>query len=70
MNLGLIGQAVRHVRGANVDDIVVLLALFFGQAARHRGGTVRVAAGQYLGFAAILGSEHDQPQARGRHRLL
>ncbi|MFE3175794.1 cadmium resistance transporter [Amycolatopsis sp. NPDC059090] len=37
----------------NVDDIVVL-ALFFGQAAGSRGGTARVVAGQYLGFAAIL----------------
>ena len=37
----------------NVDDLVVL-ALFFGQAAARRGGPARVVAGQYLGFGAIL----------------
>jgi cadmium resistance protein CadD (predicted permease) len=37
----------------NIDDLLIL-ALFFGQAVGHRGGTVRVVAGQYLGFGAIL----------------
>ncbi|MFB9411355.1 hypothetical protein [Dactylosporangium matsuzakiense] len=37
----------------NVDDLVVL-ALFFAQGAGQRGVTRRIAAGQYLGFAAIV----------------
>ncbi|WP_445190059.1 cadmium resistance transporter [Pseudonocardia sp. Cha107L01] len=37
----------------NIDDILVL-ALFFGRCAGHRGAAVRVVIGQYLGFAAIL----------------
>jgi cadmium resistance protein CadD (predicted permease) len=37
----------------NIDDILVL-ALFFGKGAGHRSTTARIAAGQYLGFAAIL----------------
>ena len=37
----------------NVDDILVL-ALFFGRCAGHRGAAARVVLGQYLGFAAIL----------------
>jgi cadmium resistance protein CadD (predicted permease) len=37
----------------NVDDLVIL-ALFFGQAAGRRGAEARVVAGQYLGFTAIL----------------
>jgi cadmium resistance protein CadD (predicted permease) len=53
VDLGLIGQAVVMFAATNVDDIV-LLALFLGQAAGHRGGAARVVAGQYLGFAAIL----------------
>jgi cadmium resistance protein CadD (predicted permease) len=36
----------------NIDDIV-LLALFFG-GARRQGAAIRVVAGQYLGFIAIL----------------
>jgi hypothetical protein len=52
VSLGLIGQAVGLFAVTNIDDIVVL-ALFFGQAA-GRSGTVRVVLGQYLGFAAIL----------------
>ena len=37
----------------NIDDIVVL-ALFFSQAAGNRAAVARVVAGQYLGFIAIL----------------
>jgi len=37
----------------NIDDILIL-ALFFGQSAGHRGAAARVVLGQYLGFAAIL----------------
>jgi cadmium resistance protein CadD (predicted permease) len=37
----------------NVDDVVIL-ALFFGQAAGRPGGARRVVVGQYLGFAGIL----------------
>lgn len=53
MNLGLVGQAVGMFVVTNIDDIV-LLALFFGQAARRRGGTTQVVLGQYLGVVAIL----------------
>ena len=53
MDLGLVGQAVGMFAVTNVDDIVIL-AVFFGQAAGRRDGAARVVAGQYLGFAAIL----------------
>lgn len=53
MGLTTLGQALAMFAVTNVDDIVVL-ALFFDQAAGHRTGVVRVVLGQYLGFAAIL----------------
>lgn len=53
MGLTLVGQAVGMFAVTNIDDLLIL-ALFFGQAAGHRGGAVRVVAGQYLGFGAIL----------------
>ncbi|MGB3485973.1 MAG: cadmium resistance transporter [Mycobacterium sp.] len=37
----------------NIDDIVIL-AVFFGRAGGSRSAAVRIAVGQYLGFAAIL----------------
>jgi cadmium resistance protein CadD (predicted permease) len=37
----------------NFDDLV-LLALFFGQAAGSGGGVLRVVLGQYLGFIGIM----------------
>jgi cadmium resistance protein CadD (predicted permease) len=37
----------------NIDDLLVL-ALFFGQAAGKRGSALRITLGQYLGFSAIL----------------
>jgi cadmium resistance protein CadD (predicted permease) len=37
----------------NVDDLV-LLAVFFGRAGQDRIAAIRVVAGQFLGFAAIL----------------
>jgi cadmium resistance protein CadD (predicted permease) len=38
----------------NIDDLVVL-AVFFGQApGHHRGSAIRVIAGQYLAFIAIV----------------
>ncbi|WP_183472124.1 cadmium resistance transporter [Mycolicibacterium iranicum] len=37
----------------NVDDLLVL-AVFFGQAARSRSAAWRIAAGQYIGFTAIV----------------
>jgi cadmium resistance protein CadD (predicted permease) len=52
VELGLAGQAVGMFAVTNVDDIV-LLALFFGQS-RDRAAALRVVAGQYLGFGAIL----------------
>ncbi|MEU1455348.1 cadmium resistance transporter [Streptomyces avermitilis] len=53
MNLGIIGQAVGLFAVTNIDDILIL-ALFFGQSAGHRGSTRQIVIGQYLGFAAIL----------------
>lgn len=38
----------------NIDDLVVL-AVFFGQTPGHRGAAIRVIAGQYLAFIAIVG---------------
>jgi cadmium resistance protein CadD (predicted permease) len=51
--LGLVGQAVGLFAVTNIDDILVL-ALFFAQGAGHQGAGRRIAAGQYLGFAAIV----------------
>ncbi|MFD9891690.1 cadmium resistance transporter [Amycolatopsis sp. NPDC059027] len=51
--MGQLGPAAGVFAVTNVDDLV-LLALFFAKAAGERGGAVRVVAGQYLGFAAIL----------------
>lgn len=53
MGLRTVGQAVAMFAVTNIDDIVIL-ALFFGQAAGHRAGVVRIVLGQHLGFAAIL----------------
>lgn len=53
MNPGVVGQAIGTFAVTNIDDLVVL-AVFFGQAPGHRGAAVRVVAGQYLGFIAIL----------------
>lgn len=53
MGLRTVGQAVAMFAVTNIDDIVIL-ALFFGQAAGRRTGVVRIVLGQYLGFAAIL----------------
>jgi cadmium resistance protein CadD (predicted permease) len=50
---GIIGRAVGLFAVTNIDDILVL-ALFFAQGAGHKGAARRIAAGQYLGFAAIL----------------
>lgn len=52
MRAGLIGQAAGLFAVTNIDDIVVL-AVFFGQAA-SRTAALRVVAGQYLGFVGIL----------------
>jgi cadmium resistance protein CadD (predicted permease) len=53
VNAGTVGQAVGLFAVTNVDDIVVL-ALFFAQGTGHRHAARSIAAGQYLGFAAIL----------------
>jgi cadmium resistance protein CadD (predicted permease) len=53
MNAGILGQAGGLFAVTNIDDIVVL-ALFFAQGAGHRHAARRIAAGQCLGFAAIL----------------
>jgi cadmium resistance protein CadD (predicted permease) len=51
----MLGRAVGIFVVTNIDDILVL-ALFFGQAAGSRRGVVRVVVGQYLGFVVILGA--------------
>jgi cadmium resistance protein CadD (predicted permease) len=53
MVLGLVGQAAAMFAVTNLDDMVIL-AVFFGQFAGDRAGTLRVVLGQYLGFGAIL----------------
>lgn len=53
MIVATITQAVATFAVTNIDDLIVL-AVFFGQARGHRGAAMRVIAGQYLGFAAIL----------------
>ncbi len=49
----MIAQAAVLFALTNIDDLVVL-AVFFGRAGRHRPDQLRVAAGQYLGFFGIL----------------
>lgn len=53
MDWALLARAVGMFAVTNIDDVVVL-ALFFGQAAPSRSASVRVVIGQYLGFIAIL----------------
>ncbi len=48
-------QAIGLFVATNIDDIIVL-SLFFARGAGQRGTTARILAGQYLGFAAILGA--------------
>lgn len=49
----LVARAAGMFAVTNIDDLLVL-ALFFGRWAGHRGASVRVVLGQYLGFAGIL----------------
>lgn len=53
MTAAFMAQAVGLFVATNIDDIIVL-SLFFGRAAGRPGTTARIAAGQYLGFSAIL----------------
>lgn len=53
MLLGTVAEAIGTFVVTNVDDLV-MLAVFFGQAAGRRGATVRIVTGQYLGFVALL----------------
>lgn len=46
-------QAIGLFMVTNIDDIIVL-SLFFARGAGQRGTTVKIIAGQYLGFGAIL----------------
>lgn len=52
MITGLLG-AVGLFIATNIDDIIVL-SLFFARGAGQTGTTLRILAGQYLGFAGIL----------------
>ena len=47
--LGAVGLFI----ATNIDDIIVL-SLFFARGAGQAGTTLRILAGQYLGFAGIL----------------
>ena len=47
--LGAVGLFI----ATNLDDIIVL-SLFFARGAGQAGTTLRILAGQYLGFAGIL----------------
>jgi cadmium resistance protein CadD (predicted permease) len=53
VDLAIIGRAAGLFAVTNIDDILIL-ALFFAQGAGHKGSTRSIAAGQYLGFTAIL----------------
>ena len=53
MGLSLLGQAAGMFAVTNIDDMLVL-AVFFGQAAGHKAAAWRIVAGQYAGFVAIL----------------
>ncbi|WEH13173.1 cadmium resistance transporter [Streptomyces sp. VNUA24] len=53
MDLGIVGQAAGLFAVTNIDDILIL-SLFFAQAAGHRHAARRIVTGQYLGFAGIL----------------
>lgn len=46
-------QAIGLFMVTNIDDIIVL-SLFYARGAGQRGTTVKILAGQYLGFGAIL----------------
>lgn len=46
-------QAIGLFVATNIDDIIVL-ALFFARGAGRPGTTVKILAGQYLGYAGIL----------------
>lgn len=48
-------QAIGLFMATNIDDIIVL-SLFFARGAGQRGTTARILAGQYFGFAGILGA--------------
>jgi cadmium resistance protein CadD (predicted permease) len=53
VKLSLLGQAAGMFAVTNIDDVLIL-AVFFGQAAGQKAGTWRIVAGQYAGFIAIL----------------
>ena len=55
MILTAVLQAMGLFVATNIDDIIVL-SLFFARGAGQRGATARILAGQYLGFAGILGA--------------
>ena len=53
MTSGVIAAAAGLFAVTNFDDIVIL-SLFFARGAGQRGSAIRVVAGQYLAFTAIL----------------
>lgn len=55
MMLSSVLPAIGLFIATNIDDIIVL-SLFFARGAGQRGTTARITAGQYLGFAGILGA--------------
>lgn len=48
-------QAIGLFVATNID-VIIVLSLFFARGAGQRGTTARITAGQYLGFAGILGT--------------
>lgn len=53
MHLATVVQAVAMFVATNIDDLVVFM-VFFGRARGDVSATLRVVAGQYVGFLAIL----------------
>jgi cadmium resistance protein CadD (predicted permease) len=51
--LSVLGQATGMFAVTNIDDMLVL-AVFFGQAAGQQAAARRVVLGQYAGFLATL----------------
>jgi cadmium resistance transport/sequestration family protein len=52
--LSTIGTAVGVFAGTNIDDLVVLTALFLAARTRGKPRPWHIVAGQYLGFAALV----------------
>lgn len=54
LSFGLVAQAAGMFAVTNIDEILIILALFFAQVRHRPRGVAIVVLGQYVGFAAIL----------------